>query len=433
MSFLGDWIGKTIGLTDGKFWSTYFGGRNSSGKPVSRDTVLTIAAAWACVRIISEVVGILPNFLYRKLPDGSREIVTGHPLYSILHDAPNPDFAACEFWEAVAACLCLEGNAYGMKMKLRSGGAIVGIDLIDPRTVMVTRQPRSWELRYRFNLRNQSYDLTSEDMIHWRGFGNGADLGLSPIRYGANTFGVAMAADDAAGATFRNSNNSSGFIQTPTVLKPDQRKQFNESLDKFKGDENAGKLMLLEGGFEFKGFGINPDDLQMLEARGFSIEQVCSFFRVPPFMIGHQEKSTSWGTGLEQTVLAFLTFTMLPYLKKIQSRNNLALLSADDRAKGLYSEFSVDALLQADSAARAAFYSTMTQNGLMTRDDARVKENLPRKGGNADVLTVQSALVPLDMLGTAAAGPPAQAVRNALRDFLGMNDDPPASTQKPAE
>ena len=39
----------------------------------------------------------------------------------------------------------------------------------------------------------------------------------------------------------------------------------------------------------------------------------------------------------------------------------------------------------------------------------RVKENLPPKGGNADVLTVQSALVPLDKLGEAASAPPPPA------------------------
>lgn len=427
------WLGRAIGLTDGKFWSRYFGGRNSTGKPVSRETVLTIAAAWACVRIISETVGILPYFLFRRLPDGSREVVGNHPLYSILHDRPNPDFTAAEFWEAVAACLCLDGNAYGLKMVFN--GRLVGIELIDPRTVQVRRDPPTWQLRYRFTLRNRQYDVTADDLIHWRGFGTGQDVGLSPIRYGANTFGIAMAGDDAAGSVYRNHNNSAGFIQTPVTLKPDQRKQFNESLSKFQDSEDSGKLMLLEAGFEFKGFGINPNDLQLLQARGFSIEQVCSFFRVPPFMIGHQEKSTSWGTGLEQTVLAFLTFTMLAYLKKIQARNNIALLSTEDRLKGLYTEFNIDALLQADSAARATFYSIMANNGMITRDEARVKENLPKKGGNAGVLTVQSALVPLDMLGMAAAagGGDAQQVRNALRNFLGMPAEDVPSTPKPAE
>lgn len=425
-----DWIGRSIGLTDGKFWSRYYGGRNSAGKAVTRDSTLTVAAAWACVRVISQTVGVLPLFLYQKLPDGSRVAATDHPLYRLLHDKPNDDMTATEFWEAVAACICLEGDAFGLKLEFE--GKVVSIELIDPRTVNVTRWPGAGgKLRYQFTWRGRPYDIGPERMIHWRGFGFGGDRGLSPIAFGANTLGIAMAADDAAGSTFKNANNSSGFIQTgDRILKPPQREQFDKSLKEFQGDENAGKLMLLEGGFEFKSFGINPNEMQMLQARGFSIEQVCSFFLVPPFMIGHTEKSTSWGTGLEQTVLAFLTFCMLTYLKKIQSRNNLALLGPEELKKGYYTEFAIEGLLQADSAARAALYSVMANNGLMTRDELRSKENLPKRGGNADVLTVQSALVPLDMLGQAPPAGDANAVRNALRAFLdqeGSRTAPPAA------
>lgn len=427
MSRLGDWIGRTIGLDQASagFWTAFFGGRNSAGKPVTSDSTLTIAAAWACIRIVAETVGVLPYFVYRAMPDGSRVVAREHPLYSVLHDAPNPDFSATEIWEAVAACICLQGNAFALKLEY--SGRVVGLELLDPRTVDVRRLPGSHVLRYRFTYRDKHYDVGPDKVVHWRGFGFGGDLGLSPIRYGANTFGIAMAADDAAGGQFRNIGNTSGFITTKDgrVLKDEQRKQFQKVLNDFQADENPAKVFMLEGGFEWKDFGINPNDMQLLQARGFSVEQVCSFFRVPPFMIGHQEKSTSWGTGLEQTILSFLTFTLMTYLTKIQKRNDLALLTPGERAAGFYTEFAIEGLLRADSAARAAFYSIMTMNGMYTRDEVRSKENLPKKGGNADVLTVQSALVPLDMLGQAPAAGDANAVRNALRAFLEIEGEKP--------
>ncbi|MCY1299625.1 phage portal protein, HK97 family [compost metagenome] len=80
-----------------------------------------------------------------------------------------------------------------------------------------------------------------------------------------------------------------------------------------------------------------------------------------------------------------------------------------------YAEFALEGLLRADSAARAQFYSQMVQNGIYTRDDCRVRENLPRRGGNADVLTVQTNLSPIDLLGQASDG---QAARAALRNWL---------------
>lgn len=422
MSALSEWIGRTIGLRSTSFWANWIPiGTNSSGKRVTPETALTVAAAWACVRILSETVGLLPYFVFRRDADGSRVVVQDHPLYVMLHDQPNPDFTAPEIWEAIVACMALQGNAYALKMKFN--GRVVGFELLDPRIMNVRRDPVSWRLLYSFSFRGKPYvDMTDEDVIHWRGFGMGGDVGLSAVAYGANTLGIAMAADDSAGARFKGKGDQAGFIQTPAVMKPQQRADFKKSLLEFSGGKDPTGIMLLEGGFEWKSFGFNPNDMQLLQARGFSVEQVCSLFRVQPFMIGHAEKSTSWGTGLEQTIQAFITFALLPYLKKIQARNNVAFLSQKERDQGFYTEFAIEGLLQADSEARAKFYAQMAQNGFMTRGEVRERENLPRMDGT-DTLTAQSNLVPLDMLGkVAASGGNGEQIRQLFRDWLQITD-----------
>jgi HK97 family phage portal protein len=123
-------------------------------------------------------------------------------------------------------------------------------------------------------------------------------------------------------------------------------------------------------------------------------------------MIGHTEKVTSWGTGLEQQVIGFLTFTLRPYLKLTEQAVKRSLIPASERDR-LYAEFNIEGLLRADSAGRAAFYASMAQNGIMTRNEIRGKENLsPMPGG--DELTFQSNLIPARMAGQNAA-PPQQA------------------------
>ncbi|WP_350353674.1 phage portal protein [Pseudomonas aeruginosa] len=123
----------------------------------------------------------------------------------------------------------------------------------------------------------------------------------------------------------------------------------------------------------------------------------------PPFMVGQSEKSSSWGTGIEQQMIGFLTFTLRPWLTRIEQAINKDLLSLADQMT-TYAEFSVEGLLRADSKGRAEYLASMVNNGLMTRDEGRAKDNLPLMGGNADVLTVQTALIPLDQLGKAPAG-----------------------------
>lgn len=416
MSLL-SWLGKTIGLTDHKFFAAYYGSRNSAGVPVTLDSALTVAAAWACIRLLSESTGIIPMALYRKTPNG-REAITDHPVYGLIHERPNEDFTSEEIWEAVASNLASDGN--GLLLPQKFNGRTAGLEFVHWRdcNVRVERRPESGALRYQFSFRGKAYDLAGRDVIHYRGFGLGRDVGLSPIRYGTNILGIAMAADDSAGRTFRNGSNTSGFIQTDRVLNKEQREQFNAALGDFRSLDDPGKMMLLEGGFKFEGTGINPDDLQLLMSRAFSVEQVCSLFRIPPFMIGHTEKASSYPNSLEQQILAFLTFALQPYLKRIEKRTKLALLTDAERAQGLYCEFNREALLQADSAAKASFLSTLAQNGFMTRDEGRDTLNLPRMGGNAGELTVQSAMVTLDSLGQAAETPASQAVRNALKAWL---------------
>jgi HK97 family phage portal protein len=397
---LRSWLGRQIGLTDGAFWGVFLGGESSAGKAVNADTAMNLSAANACVRLLSETIGAMPLMVYERLDDGGRRPAKEHWSYALLHDSPNADQTPVEYWEGQVAALALWGN--GLARKEKAGGRVVALQPFSPAATTVSRQ-RNGRLRYSYVEFGVRHDLDEDDVVHIRGFGTDRDWGLSPIAMARHSLGLAMAADEAAAKLFANGMVSSGFIETQKFLTKEQRAQFETSLEKFKGSTNAGKLMTLEGGFAFKPLSINPEDMQMLESRRFNVEEICRWFRVPPFMIGHTEKSTSWGTGIEQQQIGFLTFTLAPYLARIQQRLNASLLSPVDRRK-YYVEFNIESLLRADSAGRAAFYSTMAQNGGITRNEIRVRENLPKMPGG-DVLTVQSNLVPLEMLGKVPAAP----------------------------
>ncbi|WP_153887438.1 phage portal protein, partial [Acinetobacter baumannii] len=91
---------------------------------------------------------------------------------------------------------------------------------------------------------------------------------------------------------------------------------------------------------------------------------------------------TKWGSGMEQEMQGFLTFTLRPWLVLIEQSMNKSLLTPAERLK-YYVEFSIEGLLRADSNTRAEFYSKMVNNGIYTRDEVREKENLPKRGGIA--------------------------------------------------
>lgn len=411
---MSSWLGKSIRLSDGGFWSAFLGVQSSSGKSVTVDKAMRLSAVWACVRIISTSVAGLPLSIYRRLPDGGRETARDFPLYDVVHNSPNEDMAAFHFWQAVVASMLLWGNAYCEIH--RSGGRVIALDFLMPSRV--TPEPDDdGRLRYFFQPRKGARrEIARDDMLHIPAFTLDGRMGLSAIRYGADVFGSAMSADDAANTTFKNGMMPTVAFSVDKTLNPTQRAEFRDYVKTISGALNAGKSPVLEQGVKPEMIGINPADAQLLESRGHSIEEICRWFGVPPWMVMKTDKGSNWGTGLEQQQIAFLTYCIMTYTAPIEQCVNKRCMTAVDRIKH-YSEFSLEAFLRADSAGRAAYLSTMGQNGYMTRNEGRHKENLPSMPGG-DILTVQSNLVPLDQLGKQNDS---QAARAALMNWLQSN------------
>lgn len=368
---------------------------SGSGSQVTADKALKLSAVWACVRLRSQAISSLPL----HLKDSHRKIAGEHPLYKIIHDAPNADMCASEFWEAIISNLDLWGNAYCRINRI--GERVVSLDLFDPQYMSVGRSD-SGEIIYKYTKNNvDGGEYSEKDVLHFRGFTLDGLIGLSPIGYQAQVMGLQIDANNAASKAFKNNLKAGGFLKTgERVLNEDQRKRVRDGLSEFGKPENAGKWMVLEAGMEpanMSGAWINPQDAQLLESRYFGIEEICRAFGVPPQLIYSTDKSSSWASSAEQIDLNFLTYSLTPVLRRIEQTIARKLLKPEERSK-FYPRFSVEGLLRADSAGRASFYTAMLQNGVMTRNEVRELENLPPVAG-ADQLTVQLNLTSIDKIG----------------------------------
>lgn len=384
---------------------------DEGGQVVSHNSVLSLSAAWACTRLISETIATLPLSIYETTSAGKR-IASQHPLQFVLHSQPNPDCTASVFWEAVIAAMLLRGNAYIEKLKL--GDRVVGLNFLHPDCLTVRIGPNGGRI-----VKVRGPDGTVRDIPRDRlwvipGFSLDGKSGVSVIRHGAAVFGAALAAQKASKSTFDRGLHQTTALKMPGTLRgDDQRDQARDALGKLSGAVNAGRSIVLENGTDLVTVGINPADAQMLETLGFGVEEVCRWFRVPPFMVGHMDKSTSFGTGVEQQMIWFLTSTLSPWIRRLEEGINKELLGPGR----FYAKYAVEGLLRADSAARAAFYSVMVNNGIFTRDEVRALEDREPMGGNAAVLTVQTALAPLDQIGQADDSAQARAaLMNWLRE-----------------
>ena len=84
-------------------------GQTAAGKAVNERTAMQTTAVYACVRILAESIACLPLAVYRRW-EGGKEIAYEHPLYFLLHDAPNPEMTSFILRETLMAHLLLWGK-----------------------------------------------------------------------------------------------------------------------------------------------------------------------------------------------------------------------------------------------------------------------------------------------------------------------------------
>ncbi|HHH6500851.1 TPA: phage portal protein [Escherichia coli] len=404
-SALLNWLGVPISLTTGTFWEEWFG-TSSSGKVVTADKAIQLSAVWACVRLLSESISTLPLKIYVRQPDGSRKAATDHPAYSVLCRRPNSEMTPSRFMLMVVASICLRGNAFIEKKFIAN--RLVSLVPLLPQNMAVKRLTTG-ALEYKYTENGNERVIPVKNIMHIRGFGLDGVCGMMPMKTGRDVIGAAMAVEESAAKIFEQGLQSSGFLSAENALSDEQRERLRGYMAAFTGSKNAGKIMVLEGGLKYQGVTMNPEDAQMLESRSFSIEEICRWFRVPPFMVGHTTKQSSWASSLEGMNLQFLTHTLRPLLVNIEQEIDRCLLDSDD---DVFAEFSVEGLLRADSAGRAAYYTSALQNGWMSRNDVRRLENMPPIEGG-DIYTVQLNLTQLKNL--ESSNPAVQAL--ALREL----------------
>lgn len=408
------WITRLLRLDGAKDIEPWRGGQISTGngdnfvtnqvtvadyrdiRASQASSAIGLSATWACVQLIAGTIGSLPLMVYRTGSDGIRRVAKDHPLYFVLHDSPNFDQTAVNFWEIMAASVELYGNAYAL-IERRTGGVLNALQPIRPDRMQVRRLANG-DLEYEWADNGRRYVKRSLDVLHIRGPLGDALGGMSTLAACGDVFSDAMAAENASGAIFGNGVSPSGILSTPdgVQLSAKQRQDLETLLrERHQGAIRSGSPMLLDNGLKWTQLSISPHDAEMLESRKFSGEQICRIFEVPPAMVGYGDKASNWGTGKEVDVLGFQKFNLRKRLKRIEQALVKQLVPlAERRAQGITIEFNLEGLLRGDTASRYQSYQMAINMGLMTRNEARALENLPPVEGG-DVITVQMQDIPL--------------------------------------
>lgn len=346
--------------------------RAGSGMRVSADSAMRLTAVYACVRILSETMASLPFVLYRTDGAGGKVRVTDHWLYRLFARRPNRFQNPFEWREMMQGHLSLRGNAYN-RIVSNASGEITELVPIHPDRIRIELLP-SGEFRYRVTDRDgRESVLPRGEVWHLRGLSSDGLLGMSPIEIARESVGMAMAAQEYGARFFANdAKPTGGWIEFPGSFRDaEAKKVFRESYQQAQSGANRGKVLVLENGMKFHEVGVTNRDAQFLELRKFQITDIARLFRVPPHMIGDLDRATF--SNIEQQSLEFVMHTMTPWAERWEASIEAELLPDDD---GLEIEFDFANLMRGDAASRAGYYQSGIQNGWLTRNEARLAENL---------------------------------------------------------
>jgi HK97 family phage portal protein len=360
------------------FWFTPLGMKTAAGVRITPDSAMRVAAVFACVKIIAETVGSLPCITYQRLERGKKR-ATKNPVYRRLLYKPNEAQTPQEFFEMLTGHVALRGNGYAEPI-YSAKGVLAGLDPLHPDCMRVDVLENG-RLGYLYTDRQRGieYRYTQGEIFHLRGFSLDGRMGMSTLAAAAEAIGTQRAADDYASRFFANDASPRGVLTHPNhFADKEKRDAFRKAWQQAQSGVNRHKTAILEDGMKYEQLGLSNADSQLLEQRRYGIADIARFFRMPLVLLGETEKSTSWGSGIEQFMLAFVTHTMRPWFTRWEQRLCADLLIENDDAGDdeFFVEFLIDALMRGEMKNRFESYSKGILDGWLTRNEVRDKENL---------------------------------------------------------
>ena len=352
-------------------------GKSISGQTVNEFSALRVSAVYACVRILAESIAALPLHVY-EYRDGGKERVPKHPLYFLLHDAPNREMTSFIFRETLMTHLLLYGNCYAQIIR-NNGGGVIGLYPLLPNRMTVERDDDG-EIIYRYTptTAERQFDKSAQvtlrrtDVLHIPALGFNGLIGFSPIAMARNAIGVAIATEEFGAKFFENGARPSGILTHPgTIKNPDKIRESWQSV--YSGSENTGKVAILEEGMKYESISIPPDDAQFLDTRKFQLNEIARIFRVPPHMLADLERATF--SNITHQSLEFVMYSLMPWIVRWEQGLCKALFLPSERGK-YFVKFSVEGLLRGDYETRMRGYQLAIQNGIMSVNEVRELEDM---------------------------------------------------------
>ena len=380
---------------------SYTGTKKDNFRSFAQEGYKENAIVYRCVNEIANGAAAIPFCVYQG--DVKLE---AHPLISLLN-RPNPLQAGVEYFQSLYSYLLLSGNSYALQSGVN--GIPRELHILRPDRIEIEPSATAIPKSYKYKLGSEVVRVYPADPVtgaaevkHFKLWNPLDDyLGLSPLAAAAlsidqnnmvSKHNIALLANGArpSGAIIFKPSDDAG---NRLMLTDGQRDQLQADLNnRFKGVNNAGRPMLLEGDFDWKEMGMSPKDMDFMSQANMTAKDIALCFGIPSQLIGIPDAQTY--ANVQEARLALYEETIIPLARRIESDLNEWLVPQFN--EDLTVKYDIDAI-PAMTERRRRIYENVTsavRDGIISRNEARERLGLsPISGG--DEVFIAANLFPL--------------------------------------
>ena len=252
---------------------------------------------YRCVQLISRALASV-EWVLRKTDtqQGIDEVIYNHEILDLINK-PNAVQYKTTFIEEAVSHLLLSGNCYIM---LDSSNGSKHLYLLRPDRVSIIPGNGALPLayQYQFGGKKRIFEVNQEtgkcDILHIKLFNPLDDwYGMSPVETAMGAISQHNAIAQQNVAFLQNGGRPSGALMYKSTIDPQKRNELKDNLrNLYEGGRNAGKILLLEGNFEWKEMGLSPKDLDFISGKELAAKEIALAFGVPNILVGSMSSAT---------------------------------------------------------------------------------------------------------------------------------------------
>lgn len=337
---------------------------------------------YACVNLIANSIARMPFNLLENTDKG--KVKVNNELAMLLKRRPNKFMTPSAFKKYIIIQMLVYGESF-VWIKTKNGRPTELLPL-DSSCTRVEKMNGNYFIVTQYD--NKQETLNYETVLHFRDTIKDYEgkRAISRVDVAMEKLNVIYKADKMIENLYANGGNGviKGAINTTETLSNDAKKVLKKAFTNVLNTDGNG-IAVLDGGMSFSNFGSNSmtlQDQQFIDSQKYNREAICSVFGVNSALIGATENvNYSNMTQIQRQFIESLT----PFLVNIEEEMSYKLISSFEQDR-YFIKINTNVAMRDDATTRASYYTTMTQNGLMTREEVRDLEDLNFIEGTEELL-----------------------------------------------